>query len=354
MARLGCLLALAPLAACSSLTRGPMVALDKTAGTYQEAELVYELPLGKLGLGPVVPRYEGQLVSYQPLTLPPQGTRCGAKIEVEYPHPDGRADVGKVQLTIRTARQRAGATSPAAEPGKSDGFSFTETMESMPVVGDMLVSGPKAVETWEWDAPKPQIDKLISDLAYHGYFDRLKVPDMVADVDARIDGRRVARSWQRVPAFEAFMQEARQQGRLVAYESSDESPVPGVDGSTAVLAFNRQINTRAGGRAVMPASGMPTGGPLVANAAPTMPYAAGPTAPYAAAPAMPYAPATPYAAAPATPYTAAPVGYTYPPQSAVAASQPYVPQVSPQAPPMQETAAKPVLTQQPVRGLKLR
>jgi hypothetical protein len=305
------------------MTRGPLVALDKTSGTYHEAQLVYELPLGKLGLGPVVPRYEGQLVSYQPLPTPPQGTRCGAKLEVEYPHPDGRTDVGKVRLTIRTARQRAGSvTAPAVgtQPGETDGFSFTETMESMPVVGEMLVSGPKAVETWEWDAPKVQIDRLIADLAYHGYFDRLKLPDLVADVDARIDGRRVARSWQRIASFELFMQDARQQGRLVTYESSDESPVPGVDGSTAVLAFNRQINTRAGGRTILPPSGVPTGGQMIATAVP------------------------------ATPTGAAPAGYANPYQSH--------PSLSPYAPtapaPTQEAAAKPVLTQQPVRSLKLR
>ncbi|MBX9792539.1 MAG: hypothetical protein K2Y37_26860 [Pirellulales bacterium] len=323
VALIGCSLALAPLAACSSITRGPLVALDKTAGTYREAELVYEVPLGKLGLGPVVPHYEGQVVAYQPLPTAPPGTRCGARLEVEYPHPDGRGDVGKVRLTIRTARQRStSAATPAAgtQADPSDGLSFTETIESMPVVGDMLVSGPKATESWEWDAPKAQIDRLLADLAYHGYFDRLKLPDQVADIDARIDGRRVARSWQRIASFESFMQEARQRGQLVAYESSDESPVPGVDGTTAVLALNRQINARAGGRTIMPPGAPPAGGQMIA------------TAPAAASPA------------------AVPAGYAYRPHSAPLAT-PYAP---PAAAPAAAGTPGPVLTQQPLRTQKLR
>lgn len=287
VARWTCVLALAPLAACSSMTRGPLVSIDKTAGSYSEVNLVYEVPFGKVGLGPVVPRYEGQLVSYQPLPTPPQGTRCGAKLEVDYPHPDGRKDVGRVQVTVRTARTRGGAANantPATTPGtaapagatQQSGFSFTETMESIPVVGDMLVTGPKSEERWEWDAPKSEIDRLLTDLAYHGYFDRLDLPDMVADIDARVDGRRVARSWQRIPSFEAFMQAARQQGRLVAYKSSDESPVPGIDGSTAVVALNRQINTRAGGRTVLPPGVAPGTSQAIATMVPTQSPGAAP------------------------------------------------------------------------------
>ena len=329
-ARWTCLLALAPLTACSSMTRGPLVAIDKTAGSYSEVNLVYEVPFGKVGLGPVVPRYEGQVVSYQPLPTPPQGTRCGAKLEVDYPHPDGRKDVGRVQVTIRTARTRGGAATTTAAPAATgvaapagaaepQGFSFTETMESIPVVGDMLVTGPKSEERWEWDAPKSEIDRLLTDLAYHGYFDRLDLPDMVADVDARVDGRRVARSWQRIPSFEAFMQAARQQGRLVAYKSSDESPVPGVDGSTAVVALNRQINTRAGGRTVLPPGVAPSAPQAIATMLPTQAPGAAP-ANYLNAAGYPntayaaYPPQSPgYAAAPPTAYGPTPPSYAAPP-----------------------------------------
>ena len=323
VALVGCSLALAPLTACSSMTRGPLVALDKTAGTYREAELVYEVPLGKLGLGPVVPHYEGQLVAYQPLPTAPPGTRCGARLEVEYPHPDGRSDVGKVRLTIRTARQRSASAATAAAGTQADpsgGLSFTETIESMPVVGDLLVSGPKATETWEWDAPKSQIDRLLADLAYHGYFDRLNLPNQVADIDARIDGRRVARSWQRIPSFESFMQEARHYGRLVAYESSDESPVPGVDGTTAVLALNRQINARAGSRTILPPGAAPIGRQMIVSAPPV------------------------------TTPTTLPTGYSYPPQS-TPMPMPYAPPAAAPAP--AATTAR-VLTQQPLRTQKLR
>jgi len=326
------------------MTRGPLVAIDKTAGSYREVNLVYEVPFGKVGLGPVVPRYEGQVVSYQPLPTPPQGTRCGAKLEVDYPHPDGRADVGRVKVTIRTARTRGGAattTAPAAAPGvvasgvaaEPQGFSFTETMESIPVVGDMLVTGPKSEERWEWDAPKTEIDRLLTDLAYHGYFDRLDLPDMVADVDARVDGRRVARSWQRIPSFEAFMQAARQQGRLIAYKSSDESPVPGVDGSTAVVALNRQINTRAGGRTVLPPGVAPSAPQAIATILPAQAPGAAPasyvnTAGYPNTAYTAYPPQSPgYAAAPPTPYGATPPSYGTPPTygsppSTYGASQP--------------------------------
>jgi hypothetical protein len=324
IARWSCLLALAPLTACSSMTRGPLVAIDKTAGSYNEVNLVYEVPFGKVGLGPVVPRYEGQVVSYQPLPSPPPGTRCGAKLEVDYPHPDGRKDVGRVQVTIRTARTRGGAATTAATataPGvatEPQGFSFTETMESIPVVGDMLVTGPKSEERWEWDAPKSEIDRVLTDLAYHGYFDRLDLPDMVADVDARVDGRRVARSWQRIPSFEAFMQAARQQGRLVAYKSSDESPVPGVDGSTAVVALNRQINTRAGGRTVLQPGVAPSPPQAIATTLPAQVPGAAPasyvnTSGYPSTAPAAYAPQSPgYAAAPNT-YGALPPSYGTPP-----------------------------------------
>lgn len=335
-ARWTCFLTLAPLAACSSMTRGPLVAIDKTAGSYSEVNLVYEVPFGKVGLGPVVPRYEGQVVSYQPLPTPPQGTRCGAKLIVDYPHPDGRKDVGRVQVTIRTARTRGGAataaepaaTATAATPAaatasvaKPQGFSFTETMESIPVVGDMLVTGPKSEERWEWDAPKSEIDRLLTDLAYHGYFDRLDLPDMVADVDARVDGRRVARSWQRIPSFEAFMQAARQQGRLVAYKSSDESPVPGVDGSTAVVALNRQINTRAGGRTVLPPGVAPGTSQVIATIVPAQAPGAAPAS-YVNPSSYPSTSPTAYPPQPAG-YASVPPAYGTPPVNYGAMPQNY-------------------------------
>lgn len=202
---------------CSFVDRRPKLPIDSAAGLYDQAKVEYKLDAGQLNLPLAVTRVEGQLVSYDQVPSAPRRDTSVGTLSIEYPHPEGRAGYARARLEISSHAPAAASEQPEA----ADASAWSKLGQQMNPRRLLTSTGakpsPGVDETWELDIPRSYLDAAVTSLDRSGYFDSRQKGAEGVEINARVDGRNVRKSWQQVPELNELMVAIRNQGRLVAY-----------------------------------------------------------------------------------------------------------------------------------------
>lgn len=184
--------------------KGPAIPYDSAAALYEQAQLTYVVDASKLQVPISVAQIEGQHVSYQQVPSAIQQGRTLGRVEIEYPHPRGKSGYALARVTIESKFASEGEKPSVAS--------------RVPVVGQWIDPPTQVEEVWELDIPRSDLDRVVAQLNQVRYFDRdTKAPGPVS-IEAKLDGRALNKSWERVPELDELMVAVRGHGHLVAYQ----------------------------------------------------------------------------------------------------------------------------------------
>jgi len=142
-----------------------------------------------------------------------------AKLSIQYPHPEGKADLARATL-----RLSGHVTRPAVSP--RSGHSPTgATLSELPELfgsesgEDFALPSARDDEIWVLDFPKQQLDLLMADLRHNGFFDSQTRPDPGTRLEVTVEGHRTAKSWTPEPRLDDFVARVHEEGRLSGFAS---------------------------------------------------------------------------------------------------------------------------------------
>jgi hypothetical protein len=216
----------AAMAGCSAFQGKPL--LDSSAGMFDKAELNYRIETSRID--PAVSRVEGQLVSYQSAAAEkPLPVGFVADVAIAFPHPEKRQ--GYAQVTVRLF--------DAGAAGESGGMG---QWWKSGLKGSGLVGQGKAEEMWRLDIPQNELAGIINDLHNSGFFTSYDKPSEGAQIQTRLDGAKVSKTWRQVPQLDALIVRVRSQGRLLSSPKGEANNLfQGLAGSapSSVLAYRK-------------------------------------------------------------------------------------------------------------------
>lgn len=241
---------------CIAINRPPAVPMDSAASLFEKAQITYKVDAGRQQAPVSVARIEGQLVSYQQMPSGPLAGDTQGTLEIEYPHPRQRDGYALAKVTIRTKF-------PAGPAGAEQSFSekMVDGVRQTPVIGKMVPGTSVVEEIWEYDVPRGQFDRAVSKMNTQRYFERHTKSEGQVEINARLDGNKVNKSWNRVDDLDQIMLDARAHGRLVSYKrsgSADQATYPPPESVAAYRAYAAQDAAHGA-----PSTGFLAGGPAL-------------------------------------------------------------------------------------------
>ncbi len=142
-----------------------------------------------------------------------------AKLSIQYPHPDGKADLARATL-----RLSGHVTRPASSPGSGHSPTGATLSELPELFGsesgeDFALPSARDDEIWVLDFPRQQLDLLMADLRHNGFFDSQTRPDPGTRLEVTLEGQRTAKSWTPEPRLDDFVARVHEEGRLSGFAS---------------------------------------------------------------------------------------------------------------------------------------
>lgn len=207
------------LAGCAS---PHVVAVDKTgAPKYRNVDIVYELASDReLQQQVEVRQVDSATNGANQETPTPVRDWARTSLRVRYPHPDGRADMAQVTLRLSelplpldpvepTWRDRAVTRVRAIATGRS---STNEMMNASHVDASRAGDEIRTI-----DLPRHQLDLLLTDLAYSGFFGDQQRPTGRARLSVRIDGGHNLGTWDPEPRLDEIVSRVFREGTLEGF-----------------------------------------------------------------------------------------------------------------------------------------
>jgi hypothetical protein len=176
------------------------------------AEIEYRLDASQLHAPVAVARVEGQQVCYEEVASSLIPDRTVGTLKILYPCAD--APVGFARAEVRMT------TDPLPK--------MTQLDESKPQSRGWLsrfgrprdAESDAVKETWAFDLPKPELDRLLNRLATPGSVTIPKKGEPAAgNISTFFNDRRSAGSCQPIPELDALMRKVRNEGHLVEYSN---------------------------------------------------------------------------------------------------------------------------------------
>lgn len=196
------------VAGCAVVT--PETQISTTRTRFDTALLSYRVEQAAAGQdAPVASKLAARPSSRRPQTQ---------LLQIQYPHPAGRAGFARVELVlgaaVATPEKSLAATLRRALNETAPGISYAEGI----------------AEAWGFDLPAVELDRLLEQLEAAGYFSPGDSGDSHVSLTARIDGNDFQRAWHRSPELDALCVRARKDGKLVSHQQPLE-PAPVLAGS---------------------------------------------------------------------------------------------------------------------------
>jgi hypothetical protein len=227
------LVAAAAFAGCSAFQGKPL--LDSAAGMFDKADVSYRVETARINQhSPQASRAEGQLVSYQSATERPLPPDALADVQIAFPHPQKRE--GYAQVTVRLFDASAADTGRMSQWWKS-GLKLTG-----------LSGEGQPQETWMLDIPQNELAGIINDLHNSGFFTSYDKPAEGPQIQTKLDGAKVSKTWRQVPQLDALIVRVRSQGRLLSSPKGEAGDLfQGLAGPTpSSVAVYRKLNEDEG------------------------------------------------------------------------------------------------------------
>lgn len=140
-----------------------------------------------------------------------------ARLNIQYPHPEGKAGFGLAEVIIESTKP---SQAPETKPIVSRWLTAFGEVARDVLPGVRLSEGVD--EAWAMDLPRGEIDRILSALSQHGYFARASRPPQPGiDLAARVDRFQAAKPWRREPELDVLLERVRQEGQLVSYIRPD-------------------------------------------------------------------------------------------------------------------------------------
>ena len=217
------LIALLPGMFCGCQTV-PKHLARKSQAPFQEVRLVYDLsgqyrdiPLNRSGI---------DLVSdEQPATRGPLERWTSARLQNQYPHPEGRAEMARATLRLSGHLTTSRKTQPA-----TNGSPYLPHVVELPELfsaddgDDFALPSARDDEVWILDFPRQQLDLLMADLKSAGFFDSQLRTDPGTRLEVELDHQKTSKSWTPEPRLDDFIARVHKEGRLSGFVSRSDPP----------------------------------------------------------------------------------------------------------------------------------
>ena len=140
-----------------------------------------------------------------------------AALKIEYPHPEGDADLARA--TLRLSR------GPAIPKSKTLAQKFHSSLDWL----SWRDSQPDSVrqahdELWVLDFPRQQLDLMLVDLANSGFFEDQQRPEGGTQLSVTIDWGRTAKPWSTDARLDGIVERIQREGWLVGFALPDNKP----------------------------------------------------------------------------------------------------------------------------------
>jgi len=194
------------LGGCATIST-PATQISTSRARFETASITYRTDPVAAPVAPAPAASGVQLASFvQPVPKPATAKSLTTLLQIQYPHPAGRAGLARVELILGTAT-----------PQPASGWSAQlrrALRDTMPGIGN----AEGIAEAWALDVPAGEIDRILAQLEEQGYFTAgADEPATGAALTAKIDGNAFQRPWHRCEALEALSQRVRREGMLVSH-----------------------------------------------------------------------------------------------------------------------------------------
>lgn len=209
---MGLCVVLFALSGCQSAPK--TVGTEAPAVDYREVQLTYDVS----GQYREIPLETGaiQPASAQSKTLE---RWSAAKLSIQYPHPEGKADLARA--TLRLSGHVSKPTQTPRRGTSPTGATLSELPDLFATEGgeDFALPSARDDEIWVLDFPKQQLDLLMADLRHNGFFDSQTRPDPGTRLEVSLEGRRTTKAWTPEPRLDDFVARVHEEGRLSGFAS---------------------------------------------------------------------------------------------------------------------------------------
>jgi hypothetical protein len=200
------------LGGCAAVST-PETQISASRTRFESALISYRTDPVSAEPAPAKPAAGVQLAAFfQP---PPAAGKLTRLLQIQYPHPAGRAGYARVELILGSA----GAKSADGWPAQ-----FRRALrENMPGMSN----AEGIAEAWALDVPAGEIDRILERLEEQGYFTAGTSQAAGTSLTAKIDGNEFQRPWHRSGELEALSLRVRREGKLVSHRQPLEpAPLP--------------------------------------------------------------------------------------------------------------------------------
>jgi hypothetical protein len=176
----------------------------------QAVRLTYRIDAGQLGAPLAISCVQAQQVAYQEVAPSPLAERSVGVLDIQYPHPAGRAGLALVGVVVQQQDSSRGIT-PNFVQHALGWFHW-------PDENTILGSNRDLHEAWVMDVPGSEVAQLIGRLQTAGFYGNTEQRHGHVRISSRIGASFIAKDWTTVSELDGLMHRVRSQGQLVSYQ----------------------------------------------------------------------------------------------------------------------------------------
>ena len=190
---------------------------DTGAPQYDKVVVTYLIGGSHGGLTRDLSQAAEQVAAVNDSTMETGANWSIAELQIEYPHPDGDADLARA--TLRLSR------GPAVPKSQTLAQRFHSSLNWLSWRDSQADSPLQAHdELWVLDFPRQQLDLMLVDLANSGFFEDQKRPEGGTQLSVTIDRGQTAKPWSTDARLDGIVERVQREGWLVGFALPDNKP----------------------------------------------------------------------------------------------------------------------------------